>query len=275
LRPREHRPRPRAGGRGPERGIAAARSGRAAARGALGASARRPPTRDAEEATRELIRRHGREVLATARRYASNLDDAEDAYQRGLEILLTKAPTTDEVELVRWLKTVVKHEAFNLRRQRERHAPLTDDGELGERPTAARITHDHVERHERLSQGAEALAQLKPQEARALRLKAEGYSYKEICEITDWTYTKVNRCLTEGRRALRRRTAAIDTGEECERLAPLLADATRRVVGTGELRGLERHLRNCLNCRARVRSLRADQCGSQHERSPKALREAA
>jgi RNA polymerase sigma factor (sigma-70 family) len=235
----------------------------------------RPPRRETEEATLELIRRRGREVLATARRYAANLDDAEDAYQRGLEILLTKAPTTDEVELVRWLKTVVKHEAFNLRRQRERHAPLTDDGELGERPTAARITHDHVERHERLSQGAEALAQLKPQEARALRLKAEGYSYKEICEITDWTYTKVNRCLTEGRRALRRRTAAIDTGEECERLAPLLADATRRVVGTGELRGLERHLRNCLNCRARVRSLRADQCGSQHERSPKALREAA
>jgi hypothetical protein len=33
--------------------------------------------------------------------------DAEDAYQRGLEILLTKAPTTREEELVPWLKTVV------------------------------------------------------------------------------------------------------------------------------------------------------------------------
>jgi hypothetical protein len=50
------------------------------------------------------MRRRGREVLATAGRYASNLDDAEDAYQRGLEILLTKAPTIDEVELVRWLR---------------------------------------------------------------------------------------------------------------------------------------------------------------------------
>jgi hypothetical protein len=28
-----------------------------------------------------------------------NLGDADDAYQRGLEILLTKTPTTREVEL--------------------------------------------------------------------------------------------------------------------------------------------------------------------------------
>jgi hypothetical protein len=34
-------------------------------------------------------------------------EDAEDAYQRGLEILLRKAPTTRECELVPWLKTVV------------------------------------------------------------------------------------------------------------------------------------------------------------------------
>src|SRR5687768_13077973 len=72
----------------------------------------RAPRRVIERAAVDLIRRRGREILGTARRYASNLDDADDAYQRGLEILLTKAPTTGEVELVRWLKTVVKHEAF-------------------------------------------------------------------------------------------------------------------------------------------------------------------
>jgi RNA polymerase sigma factor (sigma-70 family) len=203
----------------------------------------RPTHREIDCAALELVARRGREILTSARRYAANLDDAEDAYQRGLEILLTKAPTTHEVELLRWLKTVVKHEAFSLRRQRERHAPLTGDGELGERPTAAGITHDEVERYERLRQGAEALAQLKPQEARALRLKAEGYTYKEICEITDWTYTKVNRCLTEGRRALRHRAAAIEAGDECTRVAPLLSEAADRMVGIGELRGMERHLR--------------------------------
>jgi hypothetical protein len=37
--------------------------------------------------------------------------------------------------------------------------------------------HDQAEQYERLRQGAEALAQLKPQEIRALLLRAEGYSY--------------------------------------------------------------------------------------------------
>jgi hypothetical protein len=32
-----------------------------------------------EEAVRDLVRRRGREILATARRYALNLDDADDA----------------------------------------------------------------------------------------------------------------------------------------------------------------------------------------------------
>ena len=42
-----------------------------------------------------------------------------------------------------------------------------------------------------------------PREIRALLLRAEGYSYAEICELTQWTHTKVNRCLTEGRARLR------------------------------------------------------------------------
>ena len=79
---------------------------------------------------------------------------------------------------MRWLKVVVKHEAFNLRRQRERHSPITDDGRLGDRPTPPAITHDQVALYERLGRGAEAFALLKPQEVRALRLRAEGYSYR-------------------------------------------------------------------------------------------------
>jgi RNA polymerase sigma factor (sigma-70 family) len=155
---------------------------------------RRPPARrEVDRAALDLIARRGTEILATARRYAAGPEDAEDAYQRGLEILLTKAPSTSEDDLVPWLKTVVKHEAFALRRQRERHSPITDDGELGERGTSATLTHDQAERYEDLRQGAEALRQLKPQEIRALQLRAEGYSYKEICAITGWTYTNINR----------------------------------------------------------------------------------
>jgi RNA polymerase sigma factor (sigma-70 family) len=217
----------------------------------------RPPRGEIDEAALALLARHGPQILATARRYAATPEDAEDAYQRGLEILLTKAPTTRDEELVPWLKTVVKHEAFSLRRQRERHSPVTDDGELGDRPTPPAITHDAAVRYERLRQGAEALHQLKPQEIRALLLKAQGYSYREICEITGWTYTKVNRCLTEGRRAFLRRVAGIEAGSECRRLEPLLSALADGEASAEQLATLRPHLKTCLSCRAALREFRA------------------
>ena len=218
---------------------------------------RRPQRAAVDEVALELLARHGPQILATARRYAATPEDAEDAYQRAFEILLTKAPTTREEELVPWLKTVVKHEAFALRRQRDRHSPVTDDGELGDRGTSAAATHDQAERMERLHQGAEALRRLKPQEMRALLLKAEGYSYAEIGEITGWSYTKVNRCLTEGRRALSVRLAGIEGGVECAAFAPLLSALVDGEASAEQLARLRPHMKTCLSCRARLKEFRA------------------
>src|SRR6187397_1751005 len=67
----------------------------------------RPERADIDAAALDLLARHGAQILATARRYAATPEDAEDACQRGLEILLTKAPSTSEEELIPWLKTVV------------------------------------------------------------------------------------------------------------------------------------------------------------------------
>ncbi len=216
-----------------------------------------PPRGEIDEAALALLAKHGAQILATARRYATTPEDAEDAYQRGFEILLTKAPSVREEELVPWLKTVVKHEAFALRRHRDRHSPVTDDGRLGDRGTPAAVTHDQAERYERLRQGAEALRRLKPQEIRALRLRAEGYSYQEICEITGWSYTKVNRCLTEGRQAFLRRVAGIEGGVECERFAPLLSALADGEASAADLATLRPHMRSCLACRVRLKEFRA------------------
>jgi len=217
----------------------------------------RPSRADTAAAAVLLIERHGTQILGTARRYAQTRDDAEDAYQRALEILLTKAPTTDQNELVPWLKTVVKHEAWALRRQRERHTPTSDDGAPAEPATAEAATHDRIERQERLRIGAEALGRLKPQERRALQLQAEGYSYKEIQQLTGWTYTKVNRCLTEGKTAFLERAAGIEAGEECDRLEAELAGLAGGEDRATAVADLRRHLRRCLRCRARLRELRA------------------
>src|SRR3954451_17809196 len=113
----------------------------------VGGARERPPRAEIEPAALELVRRHGAQIMSTARRYAASPEDAEDAYQRGLEILLTKAPTTSADELVPWLKTVVKHEAFALRKQRERHGTPTEHEPSG---TGGPETHEQVERLDRL-----------------------------------------------------------------------------------------------------------------------------
>src|SRR5687768_1958939 len=223
-----------------------------------GRGQRRRPTRaEIEPAALALLQRHGAALMATARRFAATAEDAEDAYQRGVEILLTKAPTTAEEELVPWLRTVVKHEAWALRRQRLRGAPVTDDGEVPEGASEATLTTEQAERLERLRLGAEALKQLKPQEIRALVLRAEGYSYKQIQEVTGWTYTKVNRCLTEGRKAFLERVAGIEGGSECDRLAPLLSKLVDGEATAEDLATLRPHVRTCLSCRAALREYRS------------------
>jgi RNA polymerase sigma factor (sigma-70 family) len=143
-----------------------------------------------------LIETHDAVFRRTARRYSMCADDAEDAYQRSLEILLTKAPPIEGDALVRWMQTVTKREALAVRRQRERllSAPRRA-GEEEERDLFDAIAsespepNDRAASRERIARSNEALRALKPQEVRALTLKAEGYSYTEIGEITGWTYT--------------------------------------------------------------------------------------
>src|SRR5690349_6886535 len=215
----------------------------------------RPSRAQIEPAALELLSRHSAGLLATARRYSATPEDAEDAYQRGVEILLTKAPTPTEDELLPWLRTVVKHEAFAVRKSGTRAVP-TDSPAAHERDERA-WTHERAERYEQLRMGAEAMAALKPQEIRCLLLKAEGLSYQEICEATGFSYTKVNRCLTEGRRAFLKRVAGIEAGAECDRLAPLISKVADGEATPEEMGLVRPHLKGCLACKATLREYRA------------------
>ena len=70
-------------------------------------------------------------------------------------------------------------------------------------------------------------------------------------------YTKVNRCLTEGRQALTVRMAGIEGGIECARLAPLLSALADGEADAQALAVLRPHMKTCLSCRARLREFRA------------------
>jgi len=142
----------------------------------------------------------------TARRLSLCADDAEDAFQRAVEILLTKAPERPPAALIAWMQVVTRREALAVRRARERLlAAWRDEPDeliarvLCDRPGPV----EHAERRDRVAAAARALAALKPDERLAIALQAHGYSYAEICELCGWTYTKVNRCLAEGRARLR------------------------------------------------------------------------
>lgn len=213
----------------------------------------------------ETYTRHEAALRRTAQRYSLCADDADDALQRALEILLTKAPSDDPRELIRWTQTVVKHEALAVRRDRERilSGPAAVAAEPGREdwvaliPAEADGPPERAERHEAIARSREALQALKPQELRALSLLAEGYSYAEIGEITNFSHTKINRCLAEGRDRFRRLLARSEDGGRCEEMGPLLSAFCDGETAAGEATAVREHLRACAGCRATLRAYRA------------------
>ena len=79
--------------------------------------------------------------------------------------------------------------------------------------------------------------------------------YQHIVQIG--RNTKVNRCITEGRKRFLRLYEELETGAECERLAPVLASLAAGEASAEELLDIRPHLRNCPGCRATVRALHA------------------
>ncbi|MDX6697099.1 MAG: hypothetical protein QOE65_496 [Solirubrobacteraceae bacterium] len=214
-------------------------------------------TQAGRELVLAVVGAHSASLLAVARRHSLCADDAQDAYQRALEIFLRRADTVDPPTAAAWLRTVVKHEAMAVRASRRR---IVGPAEVDMDRAEARDVLPADERaaaSERDERSAEALSRLKPHEVRALVLKARGYSYREIADITGWTYTKVNRCLTEGRRAFLDRFAEIETGRECDRWAATLSALADGEAQAGDLAAARPHLRHCAACRARLREFRA------------------
>jgi RNA polymerase sigma factor (sigma-70 family) len=150
-----------------------------------------------------LLGDHAPAFRRTARRLSICADDADDAFARATLILLEKAPPHPQPRLAAWMHVVTKREALAVRRERERllGSELSDAS-----PSPAPCPAERAERSEWAHARARSLHQLKPDERRALILRGEGYSYAEICELTNWTYTKVNRCLAEGTARLRQLT---------------------------------------------------------------------
>src|SRR4051812_19612851 len=198
---------------------------------------------------------HAESLLRTAYRHSLCADDAHDAYQRGMELLLRRAHRLDPATVHKWLHVVVKHEALEVRRSRADAVAYEDiDFDRHESPDVS-SPEDRAVTVERTTRAAEALRRLKPQELRAMWLKALGHSYAEISDLTGFSATKVNRCLTEGRKTFLERFEGIEAGAECDRWQPVLSAMVDGEATAAQLTEARPHLRNCPACRATLRGM--------------------
>ena len=144
----------------------------------------------------ELFRQHEL-ALKRAVRAAVNAPEQciEDACSFAWLQLLRRQP--DRATVFGWLRTVAIHEAWVLaaRERRDGHLeefPAFDDRRGAEPPPV-------VEAHAALR----LLAELPEKQRRYLALIVAGFSYNEIADRCDATYTNVNKHLARARRHLR------------------------------------------------------------------------
>lgn len=207
---------------------------------------------DLNDAATDLVLTFGGVIFRDARRYSACSADAEDAYQRAIETLLTKAPTADREQLLPWIRRVARNEAIEIARQRKRLVPTEFESEPDDWMSTDPTPEERAEDSFSIGVAAEALSRLTKDQARCLRIQADGHSYKEIAQITGFSARKVTRCVIEGRRAFVQQTSAIEAGSECARIEPLL-----HLIADGEESARESagsHLANCGACRATLRA---------------------
>lgn len=148
-------------------------------------------------ATQLFMRKHAH-LSRVARRHCRREADIEDALQEAFAAFLTEYDPGGGAPALPWLTLVLKRKCWRLGERREVAVEPLAMAEV-----VVEETLDPSVRFAELDETRARLGELKRDERRALILHAAGYTYGEIGERCGWTQTKVNRCLYEGRRALR------------------------------------------------------------------------
>lgn len=198
-------------------------------------------------------------LIRFAARYTRSLHDAEDAYQRAMEIALTRAPVTEQRRFMAWLHTVLRNEALAVARVRRREGPgvEADVTEAYENTLEAALRIDAIaEWRERYRSIQDGLAGLTDAQRICLMLQTAGVSYERIREITGFSLRKVERSVLEGRSRLAAWEVRLASGEACERLDPVIGRVASGEATAKESRVVSRHVRHCGHCRAVLRDRR-------------------
>jgi RNA polymerase sigma factor (sigma-70 family) len=217
------------------------------------------PTDDERRAAACMAMARAPGLIRFAARYTRSLHDAEDAYQRAMEIALRRAPVCEPRRFIAWLHTVLRNEAIAVARARRREEPGSeaDVADVCAEEVEDGLAVDAVaEWRERYRSIQDGLAALTEAQRICLILQSAGASYRHICEVTGYSPRKVERSVLEGRASLHAWEVRLSSGDVCERLTPVIdrvvtGDATAR-----ERRSVARHVRHCGPCRALLRGRR-------------------
>lgn len=171
--------------------------------GAPATGSMQPPTAPTAPAARgdeaTLFRQHHADLRCAVRHVVNASPDLiEDACQIAWTQLLRSQPRRDTV--FGWLRRVAINEAYRLSRLERRELrldllPTDRQGAAGDRFDL----DDSVRAREALR----ALASLPDKQRRDYALHAAGFTYSEIAELTDRTYTNVDKTLDRARARMR------------------------------------------------------------------------
>jgi RNA polymerase sigma factor (sigma-70 family) len=150
-----------------------------------------------------LYTEHRVRLLAIARRNSASLEDAEEALQDAFILFIDRFDPDSGAPPLAWITLTLKRRCWALYRHQRMRATMRREGGAEGLRDPHRLPDELAEVTENVARVRHQLAGLKPAERETLGLLALGYSYREICELTGWTYTKVNRCIAEGRSSLR------------------------------------------------------------------------
>ena len=203
-------------------------------------------------------------LLRYAARFAPSLEDAEDAYQRGMEVALTKGPIGPPEEFIAWLHVVIRNEATTLARRRSRETPAGDDivTVVDERGSAdAREPSAVAEWRDRYRTLQDAMTSLTEAERVCLLLRTAGVSRAEIGSMTGYTDRKVERSIVKARKRLHAWHLDLARGERCIKLQEALEHVADREATAKERKAVSKHVRHCGTCRATLRARRQTNAG--------------
>ncbi len=202
-------------------------------------------------------------LLRYAARFAPSLEDAEDAYQRGMEIALTKGPIGTQDEFIAWLHVVIRNEATTLARRRGRETPAGDDIEVAvdSRGHEAREPAAVAEWRERYRTLQDAMTSLNEAERVCLLLRTAGVSRAEIGSMTGYTDRKVERSIVRARKRLHAWHLDLARGEKCVKVRDALERVADHEADERERKVVSRHVRHCGACRATLRARRETNAG--------------